>query len=442
MGPPGPAVFVNIQWSARRPHNSDVIWLHKEKIMRVFISYAREDYEIAKKIYDSLTEISIINPWIDQESLLPGIDWEYEIFDKIGKSRFVIVVLSNKSIDKTGFFQSEIQKAVKRFLTFPQKKILLIPVRVENCVPPNLIENLHYLDLFNDFDNAMKKLIRTIISTWNKELTVEKKHLKSKEIKLIQEKNKNEESFNKLKENLTVLKKKREDICKLLDNLNVDYESLKIEMKKNGLEKQMIFTDWDTLISKQYFIKNESMELDKKLDKLLEGCMKILNKSKDIDANGNNKGNINDISEKKENLMSLTKKWILNRNNHKTDKDTKFVLKVVHDTSYISGKINNYVKMSNEIENDTDKCKIRLSENEKIEEDLLKKLIEIVSKQSNREEELKNTYEKINISEKNYNEAVNILEGINFKLSGAKNELSIIDNHISECNKTEVILSN
>jgi hypothetical protein len=42
--------------------------------IRVFICYAREDKEIAKKLYYDLKH-SGIEPWIDMENLLPGQKW-------------------------------------------------------------------------------------------------------------------------------------------------------------------------------------------------------------------------------------------------------------------------------------------------------------------------------------------------------------------------------
>jgi hypothetical protein len=44
----------------------------------VFISYAREDYNLAKRLYVSLSSLGI-NAWLDRENLLPGQNWPVEI---------------------------------------------------------------------------------------------------------------------------------------------------------------------------------------------------------------------------------------------------------------------------------------------------------------------------------------------------------------------------
>jgi len=39
--------------------------------MKVFISYAREDVEMARKLYDDLKNAGV-SPWMDEEDLLPS----------------------------------------------------------------------------------------------------------------------------------------------------------------------------------------------------------------------------------------------------------------------------------------------------------------------------------------------------------------------------------
>jgi hypothetical protein len=75
--------------------------------MKVFISYAREDYTSAKKLFDYLKRIDGIEPWLDKESLLPGMDWKYGIMVALRESRFVILLLSPCLIHKSGYVQHE-----------------------------------------------------------------------------------------------------------------------------------------------------------------------------------------------------------------------------------------------------------------------------------------------------------------------------------------------
>ena len=66
----------------------------------VFISYAREDSAAAKRLYRDLKDAGL-TPWLDNESLLPGQNWELEIRKAIKRSTYFLVVLSSNSADKS-----------------------------------------------------------------------------------------------------------------------------------------------------------------------------------------------------------------------------------------------------------------------------------------------------------------------------------------------------
>ena len=177
--------------------------------MKVFISYAREDFNVAKDVYDALAKFELIKPWLDQESLLPGNDWKDEILNVIEKSRFIIILLSNNSIDKRGFFQSEIKEAIKRFSDYPDNDIYLIPVRIDKCNPPRDIQDIQYLDLFVDFEKAANKIIKTIVTSAKKDFINEKKSFSILETDLIKQKSDLIDKISESKEKNFDLKKKR-----------------------------------------------------------------------------------------------------------------------------------------------------------------------------------------------------------------------------------------
>ena len=58
----------------------------QEKI--VFISYASEDYDEARRLYEELKNANL-DPWLDKESLLPGQDREIEIKKAIKNSTYL-----------------------------------------------------------------------------------------------------------------------------------------------------------------------------------------------------------------------------------------------------------------------------------------------------------------------------------------------------------------
>ena len=56
-------------------------------VTRVFISYAREDYATAKRLFDDMARLAV-EPWLDRECMLPGQRWESEIRKAVRESRF------------------------------------------------------------------------------------------------------------------------------------------------------------------------------------------------------------------------------------------------------------------------------------------------------------------------------------------------------------------
>ena len=41
---------------------------------RIFISYVKENYRLARKLYEGLRTLGE-NPWLDRENLIPGQRW-------------------------------------------------------------------------------------------------------------------------------------------------------------------------------------------------------------------------------------------------------------------------------------------------------------------------------------------------------------------------------
>ena len=70
--------------------------------IKVFLSYAREDADTARRIYNDLKKQGII-PWFDEEDLLPGQKWETVIKKEIRESDFFLLLISSYSMGKRGF---------------------------------------------------------------------------------------------------------------------------------------------------------------------------------------------------------------------------------------------------------------------------------------------------------------------------------------------------
>jgi len=79
-----------------------------------FISYAHEDLNKVRKLYEDLKKRKV-KAWFDKEDMAPG-RWEKRIKKAISRSRYFIFCLSEASLKKTGdekpgFVDEELQTA-------------------------------------------------------------------------------------------------------------------------------------------------------------------------------------------------------------------------------------------------------------------------------------------------------------------------------------------
>jgi hypothetical protein len=126
---------------------------------QIFLCHANEDKNKALHVYRYLAAQGF-SPWIDQEDLVPGQFWEEEIPKAIKNSDFVLVFLSETSIQKRGYVQKEFNLALDVLNEIPEGQIFIIPVRLDNCHVPNRFQRLHWCNLFEK--DGIEKLVETI----------------------------------------------------------------------------------------------------------------------------------------------------------------------------------------------------------------------------------------------------------------------------------------
>ena len=130
--------------------------------MKVFISYAREDLEIAKRLRDDLEKAGI-KTWLDKEDLLPGQNWRDVILREIRESRYFIAMLSSKALSREGFVHKELKTALDFIDHLPADRIFIIPVRTDECMPADeKLKYIHWADLFPSYEDGLKKILRVL----------------------------------------------------------------------------------------------------------------------------------------------------------------------------------------------------------------------------------------------------------------------------------------
>ncbi len=116
--------------------------------LHVFLCHSSQDKPIVRELYQRLLAEGWIDPWLDEEKLLPGQDWDMEIEKAVETTDAVVVCLSNNSVTKEGYIQKELRKILDKALKVPDGTIFIIPLRLDECKPPPKLKIWQYIDYF------------------------------------------------------------------------------------------------------------------------------------------------------------------------------------------------------------------------------------------------------------------------------------------------------
>jgi len=70
--------------------------------LKVFLCRSSEDKGVVRKLCRQL-KADGFDPWLDEEKILPGRDWNLEIANAVRNSDIVVVCLSCDSVGKAGY---------------------------------------------------------------------------------------------------------------------------------------------------------------------------------------------------------------------------------------------------------------------------------------------------------------------------------------------------
>ena len=100
----------------------------------VFLSYASQDSEAARKICEALRAAGI-EVWFDQSELVGGDAWDQKIRKQIKEcALFVPVISANTQAREEGYFRREWNLAAARTLDMADDKAFLVPVVIDDTV--------------------------------------------------------------------------------------------------------------------------------------------------------------------------------------------------------------------------------------------------------------------------------------------------------------------
>lgn len=125
--------------------------------MQVFISYLARDRPVADDLAAKLNEAGIAT-WFDSQIEI-GQRWREELIQQLNQSSAVIVIFSPNSLEST-WVQNE-------WSTVLDKSRRVIPVLVGGVRPADIegvTPNLEFVDLGQDYDRGIQKIITTLQS--------------------------------------------------------------------------------------------------------------------------------------------------------------------------------------------------------------------------------------------------------------------------------------
>jgi len=133
----------------------------------IFLSYAREDSEVAFRISETL-EAAGLTVWLDRSRIRHGEEWSEKIHQNILKcSLFFPIVSRNTQRRREGVFYEEWKCAEERARRMKADEIFLIPVPIDDSTVPLRLGNKHYEVFPNghlkpEFVTWIKRVLSTI----------------------------------------------------------------------------------------------------------------------------------------------------------------------------------------------------------------------------------------------------------------------------------------
>jgi hypothetical protein len=135
----------------------------REKLIP-FLSYSKLNKTSARDFAEKLKSEGWIDPWFDEEDILPGQVWEDVVANGVRNSHAVIILLSKNAVVSEGFFQKEIRLALDTVAEKPDGTIFIIPIRLNDCEVPEMLKKYQYVDYFGGLEQKERVYSNLITS--------------------------------------------------------------------------------------------------------------------------------------------------------------------------------------------------------------------------------------------------------------------------------------
>ncbi|MEM1366535.1 MAG: toll/interleukin-1 receptor domain-containing protein [Cyanobacteria bacterium P01_H01_bin.15] len=131
---------------------------------QVFLSYGREDGAKVQQLYVCL-KADGYRPWLDEESILPGDNWQQAISRGIRQSELFVACLSQSSTGRSGYVNRELREALVTYAREQAGEIVIVPLLLDDCEIPDLVINSLELRLrdYNGLDGRDERFYEQLV---------------------------------------------------------------------------------------------------------------------------------------------------------------------------------------------------------------------------------------------------------------------------------------
>lgn len=127
--------------------------------MSVFISYNHKDSNFAERLALELTRRDI-KVWKDSWRIGVGDSLIQKIQDRLESVSFLCVIFSKNSL-ASEWVKREITAGLQREIE--ERKVLILPVLIDDCKLPLLVRDKLYADFRGDFEEGLKTLLTVLV---------------------------------------------------------------------------------------------------------------------------------------------------------------------------------------------------------------------------------------------------------------------------------------
>ena len=129
----------------------------------IFLSHSSVDKPFVRKLANDLKNYGH-TPWLDEWEIKVGDCIVSKIESGINKADYVILILSKKAV-QSGWVEKEWKS--KYWDEVNDKKVMVLPVLIEDCEIPGLIKTKKYADFRKEYSFALEQLIDALPSSGN-----------------------------------------------------------------------------------------------------------------------------------------------------------------------------------------------------------------------------------------------------------------------------------